>query len=109
MTPSNDAQASFWEPFSAEDTAYRLDVTTTSASINLTKGTYNIHYSSGPSAIVLIRLGATAVLPASANATGQPGFWPTPNNPYRILIESATTLNAITVSGTAVLWITKVD
>lgn len=106
----NDSIRAETLPFFSGSQAFRLDVSTTSAAITLARGVYNMHYSAAPSAIVLCTFDQAAVLPLNQNAAGQPGFFPSPNNPYRFVIESSSsTLNAITVAGSAVLWITKLQ
>lgn len=96
-------------PFQAGNRAFRLDVNTTSASINLAKGVYNIHYGSSPGVVVMCRVGATAVLPASGNATGVPGFFLSYLNPYRLVLTEDTSLHGITVASNTYLWITKLE
>ncbi len=104
-----DAERAEKLPFRSTNTAYRLDVNTVSASIVLTKGIYNIHYATSPGVIVLCRLGAAPVLPASGNATGANGFFLASSNPYRMVLEADTTLHGITLASNTYLWITKLE
>lgn len=96
-------------PFQATNTAYRLDVNTVSASINLSKGIYNIHYATSPGVIVLCRIGAVPVIPTSGNATGVNGFFLASSNPYRMVLTEDTSLHGITLASNTYLWITKLE
>lgn len=104
MLPKTDCEVFNSHPYSTEATCYRLDLTTTSASIALPRGMYVFHCESSHPA--MCRFGAVPTIPSSG-AGAQTGFIIAGDQDSRVFLDSSATLHARTTTATGILWVTK--
>ena len=105
--PLTDAERLEKLPLSADCTATRLDLTSTSASITLAAGGYwltVVGMSAGAGCFA--RVGSAAVVPASGAALAA-GFWLEDGATYTYQSDG-TALHAILTTGTAILHATRI-
>lgn len=104
MLPKTDCEIFNSHPYSTEATCYRLDLTTTSASITLPRGMYVFHCQASNPAIC--RFGGAPTIPTSGGAA-ETGFIIAGNEDSRVFLDSSAVLHAKTTTATGTLWITK--
>jgi hypothetical protein len=95
-------------PYSSRTTTRTLDLTTTSTSIDLAAGVYELVVPSSAAGLVAVRHGATsAALPPSTGGTEVAGYLLTPGSVSVVYLDDATTLHARVTSGTTTLYLLR--
>lgn len=95
-------------PYSSRTTTRTLDLTTSSTSISLAAGTYELVVPSGAAGLVAVRHGATAdALPPSTGAAEVTGYMLAPGSVSVLYLDDAATLHARVLSGTTTIYLIR--
>lgn len=108
MTTPNlqDSMFASYAPATTGAAAQSRSLTTSDTSVDLVKGTYELHLDAS-AGMAMLRLDDAPTLPSDGSATARNGFWLAPFAPKALILQANATLHGLMTAGTGTLYITR--